>query len=303
MAHAHDPDHGHPHHAHHAPPPGDWRYAVGIVLNLGFVGVEAVVGVISHSTALLADAGHNLSDVLGLVLAGGAAWLARRPPTARRTYGYGKATVLAAVLNGLLLIFISGGLAVEAIQRLGDPQPVRAGLVMITAAIGVAINGGTALLFMGHAHDVNARGAFLHMAADTAVSAGVIVAAFIISLTAAHWIDPAVTLVVVAIIVLGAWGVLKEATDLAMDAAPRGVDLDAVSAHIAAQPGVTAIHDLHVWGLSTTARALTVHVVRPDGADDDAFLHALCHDLDHRFGIEKVTVQIERRSDEGCVAS
>ncbi len=300
----HAPDHGHDHvHAHHAPPPGDWRYGVGIALNLGFVGVEAFVGVISHSTALLADAGHNLSDVLGLVLAGGAAWLARRPPTARRTYGYGKATVLAAVLNGLLLIFISGGLAVEAIQRLGDPQPVRAGLVMATAAVGVLINGGTALLFMGHAHDVNARGAFLHMAADAAVSAGVIVAALVISLTGANWIDPAVTLVVVVIIILGAWGVLREATDLAMDAAPRGVDLDAVAGFIQAQPGVAAIHDLHVWGLSTTRHALTVHVVRPEGGDDDAFLHDLCHDLDHRFGIAKVTVQIERASDEGCVAT
>lgn len=300
MAHAHDNGH---HHAHHAPPPGDWRYGVGIALNLGFVMVEVIVGLISHSTALLADAGHNLSDVLGLVLAGSAAWLARRPPSGRRTYGYGKATVLAAVANGLLLIFISGGLALEAIQRLGDPQPVRAGLVMITAAVGVLINGGTAMLFMGHGHDVNARGAFLHMAADAAVSAGVIVAAFAISLTGADWIDPAVTLVVVAIIVLGAWGLLREATDLAMDAAPRGVDLDAVSAFIAARPGVTAIHDLHVWGLSTTEHALTVHVVRPDAAGDDAFLHALCHDLDHQFGIAKVTVQIERGAGEGCVAS
>lgn len=277
------------------------RYLIGIGLNLAFVFAEAAAGFLAHSTALLADASHNLSDVLGLVLAGGAAWLAKRPAAGRRTYGFGKATILAAVANGWLLVFACGALALEAVQRFADPQPIATGMVMAVAAVGVIINGATAMLFMGHGHDMNARGAFLHMLADAGVSAGVIAAAFAISLTGAHWIDPAVSVVIIAIILAGTWGLLRDSSNLALDAAPLHMDLAAIQAFLQARAGVTEVHDLHVWAMSTTQNALTVHLVRPTpNGDDDAFLNALCHDLDHRFGISHVTVQIERGQALHC---
>jgi cobalt-zinc-cadmium efflux system protein len=301
MAHDHH-GHDHGHHHHHAPPAGglDRRYLIGIVLNLGFVAAEAAAGFLAHSTALLADASHNLSDVLGLALAAGAAWLAKRPATEARTYGFGKATILAALGNGLMLVFACGALALEAARRFADPAPIETGMVMAVAAVGVLVNGATAMLFFRHGDDMNARGAFLHMAADAAVSAGVIVAALVIGATGWLWIDPTASLVIIVIILAGTWGLLKDAFNLALDAAPRSVDVAQVRAMLEAQDGVTDVHDLHVWAMSTTEHALTAHVVRPDRNDDDAFLKTVCHELDHAFGIDHVTLQIERGALTGC---
>jgi cobalt-zinc-cadmium efflux system protein len=246
---------------------GDWRYAVGLVVNLLFVGIEFGAGIFSNSTALMADAGHNLSDVLGLAMAGGAAWLARRAASQSKTYGYGKATVLAALGNALLLIFACGAIAFEAVRRLAEPAPVESGLIMIVAAIGFFINLGTALLFMRDQHaDLNAKGAYLHMMADAAVSIGVVLAGGLIWLTGWSLIDPVVSLGIVAVILIGTWGLLKDSVNLALDAAPRGVDVAKVREAFLALPGVTAVHDLHVWGMSTTETALTAHLVheRPD---------------------------------------
>ena len=261
MAHDHAPhehgeghdghDHGHDHahgpggHHHHAAP-DDWRYAVGLIANLAFVIIEFTYGVISQSTALIADAGHNLSDVLGLGLAGGAAWLARRAATRRRTYGYRKATVLAALGNAVLLIFACGAIAIEAGRRLFDPTEVASTTVMIVAGIGFVINLGTALLFLSsRKHDLNARGAWLHMIADAAVSLGVVVAGGLMLLTGFDWIDPLVGLVIVAVILWGTWGLLTESLDMALDTAPAGLDVDAVRAALEALPGVTQAHHLH----------------------------------------------------------
>lgn len=301
MAHSH---HGHDHHHHHHHGPadtGDWRYGVGVGLNLAMVAVEAVAGVLAHSTALLADASHNLSDVLGLVMAGVAAWLARRPARGRRTYGYSKATVLAALANALVLVFASGAIAWEAVRRLFQPQAVEPRLVMAVAAVGVVVNTATALMFLrGRKDDINVRGAFLHMAADAAVSAGVIVAGLAILLTGRTWIDPAVSLGIVVVIGLGTWGLLRESMALAMDAAPQGIDVEGVHALLEGADGVTEVHDLHVWGLSTTETALTAHLVRPQDGDDAALRRTLSHALAHRFGIGHATLQIERCRDDSC---
>jgi cobalt-zinc-cadmium efflux system protein len=296
----HDHGHGgHDHsahgHAHHHGPvdTGDWRYAVGLVVNLVFVGVEFGAGVWSGSTALLADAGHNLSDVLGLAMAGGAAWLARRQAGARRTYGYGKATVLAALANALLLIFACGAIALEAVRRLADPAPVESGVIMAVAAVGFVINLGTALLFMRDRHsDLNARGAYLHMMADAAVSIGVVLSGALILFTGWALVDPLVSLAIVAVILIGTWGLLKDSVNLALDAAPAGVDVAAIRAGLLDLPGVGAVHDLHVWGLSTTETALTAHLVhaRDDGPALLAEAQALART---RFGIGHVTLQLE----------
>jgi len=297
--HDHDHDHGHSHaHGpgghHHGPvDTGDWRYAVGLVVNLAFVGVEFGAGAFSGSTALMADAGHNLSDVLGLAMAGGAAWLARRASGSRNTYGYGKATVLAALANALLLIFACGAIAFEAVRRLAEPAPVMSGLIMGVAAIGFVINLGTALLFMRDQHsDLNARGAYLHMMADAAVSIGVVMAGAVIMFTGWSIIDPLVSLAIVAVIFFGTWGLLKDSVNLAMDAAPRGVDVGAVRAALLTLPGVTAVHDLHVWGLSTTETALTAHLCheRPDAPALLAEAHAL---IRRSFSISHSTLQLE----------
>lgn len=261
--------------------------------------VEAIAGLIAHSTALLADAGHNLSDVLGLALAGGAAWLARRPAGGRRTYGYAKATVLAALANALFLIFACGGIVWEAVRRFGEPEAIKPGLVMAVAAAGVVVNTATALMFVaGRKNDVNIRGAFLHMAADAAVSAGVIVAGLVIALTGWDWVDPATSLVIVAIIFIGTWGLLRESVNLALDAAPAGVDLKRLQTYLEGGDGVVEVHDLHVWAMSTTKTALTVHIVRPDGADDEAYRQEVLGVLRDEFGVGHATLQIERARDE-----
>lgn len=301
MGHDHDHGHAHGHGAHHhghGSPPDDWRYGLGIGLNLAFVAAEAVAGYFANSTALFADAGHNLSDVLGLALAGGAAWLARRPSAERRTYGFGKATVFAALINGLLLVFACGAIVLEAAHKLMNPQPVRESLVIVTAAVGVLINGGTALLFMrGREADANLRAAFLHMASDTLISVGVIASGAVVLWTGALWLDPLVSLVIVAVVMLGAFGLLREAADMALDAAPRGVDVASIRRFLSEQPGVSEVHDLHVWAMGAASAALTAHLVRPDAiGDDDAFLQAICEQTSRRFGIDHVTIQVERQA-------
>ena len=305
--HAHDHSghdhggHGHAHGHHHGPvDTGDWRYALGLIVNLAFVGIEFGAGVFSGSTALMADAGHNLSDVLGLAMAGGAAWLARRASGSQNTYGYGKATVLAALANALLLIFACGAIAIEAVRRLAEPAPVMSGLIMGVAAVGFVINLGTALLFMRDQHsDLNARGAYLHMMADAAVSIGVVVAGAVIMVSGWSIIDPLVSIVIVAVILWGTWGLLKDSVNLALDAAPRGVDVEAIRAAFLALPGVSAVHDLHVWGLSTTDTALTAHLVhdRPDASVLLAEAQTMART---RFAIRHTTLQLETGALPDC---
>jgi cobalt-zinc-cadmium efflux system protein len=291
--HSHAHDHKH-HHGHsHGPSSGGARYVIAIALNVGFVLIETAAGFYANSTALLADAGHNLSDVLGLALAGGAAWLAGRTTSARRTYGFGKATVLAALANALMLVLATGAITSEAVRRIAEPQSIKPDIVIIAATAGVLINGATALLFMRGRHDdVNTRGAFLHMAADAGVSLAVIIAGLIVWRTGISWIDPAVSLAIVAVILIGAWDLLKESLDLAMDAAPNSVDIAVVRKHLEAMDGVVAVHDLHVWAMSATQVALTAHLVRPQGGDD-AFIAQAGDSLAKAFGIGHSTLQIE----------
>ena len=295
--------HHHGHHHHHAPAAGgDPRWLIGIGLNAAFVAVEATAGIMGHSMALLADAGHNLSDVLSLALAGAAAWLARRPASARRTYGFGKATVLAALANALLLIFACGFIASEAIGRLLQPALPATGLMMGVAAAGVVVNGLTALLFSaGREHDANVRSAFLHMAADAGISAGVVIAGALILFTGQAWIDPVVSFAILVAILFGTWGLLREALDLAMDTAPAAVDVVAVRAFLESRPDVDGVHDLHIWPLSTTETALTAHLVRTRADGSDSFLRDVCEALHDRFGISHATLQLEAESLEGCM--
>ncbi len=296
--------HGHAHdhhdHAHHHPAPSDKRYTIAIALNLSFVAIEGAAGFFANSTALLSDATHNLSDVLGLALAGGAAWLAKQQAGEQRTYGFSKATVLAALANALVLVIACGGLLWEASSRLFAPEPTQPLLIMAVAAAGVAINGATAMLFLaGRKEDVNVRGAYLHMLADAGVSAAVIVAGALIYFTGMNWIDPAISVVVVLLILWGTWGLLKESLDLSLDAAPAHIDVAKVRDYLAAQPGVTAVHDLHVWAMGATKPALTAHLVRPEGGDD-AFLAKVADGITHKFGISHVTLQIERALRDDC---
>ena len=270
-------------------------FAIGVVLNLAFVIVEATAGFVSGSLALVTDAGHNLSDVLGLVLAWGAMILSARRASGRRPYGWRKSSILAALMNAILLLFAIGAVASEAIRRLGHPRTVEGSTIVLVAAIGLVVNGATAMLFhRGRGHDLNVRGAFLHMAADAAVSAGVVVSGLVISSTGWMWLDPAVSLVIVVVILLGTWGLLRESLDLAMDAVPPGVDPDAVRDYLCGLPGVTAVHDLHIWAMSTTENALTAHLVKPDPAGDDELVARAARELRERFRVGHVTLQWER---------
>lgn len=283
-------EHGHDH------GPGDYNraFAIGIALNIAFVIIEAVYGVLASSLALLADAGHNLSDVLGLLLAWGAMALARRKPTTRFTYGLRSSSIIAALANAMLLLVACGAIAWEAVQRFGSPAPVQSTTVMIVAGIGIAINGITALMFMsGRKNDLNIRGAFLHMAADAAVSLGVVLAGLAILLTGWHWIDPMISLVIVAVILVGTWGLLRDSINLALNAVPAGIDMAAVQVYLRDLPGVTDVHDLHVWGMSTSEAALTAHLVMPGGQPGDHFMAEAAEELEHRFGIHHTTLQIE----------
>lgn len=283
------------HSAHdHAPPDFERAFAIGIALNLAYVGGEAAAGVVSGSMALLADSGHNLGDVLGLVLSWAAAILSRREPSGRFTYGLRSSSILAALANAVILLVVTGGIAWEAVLRLTHPVPVASGIVVWVAAAGIAVNGGTALLFAsGRARDLNVKSAFMHMLADTFVTAGVVAAGVVIGVTHWLWLDPAVSLVVSAVIVVGTWRLLKSALGLALDAVPEGLDADAVRACLATVPGVAALHDLHIWGMSTTETALTCHLVMPGGHPGDAALAATTQQLYARFGIAHATIQIE----------
>ena len=298
--HGHGHGHGHGGH-HHAPADFGRAFAIGTFLNLVFVAAEITAGILSDSVALLADAGHNLSDVLGLLIAWGGAELAKRPASKRFTYGLRGSSILAALANGLLLLVAVGVILMEAVNRLSDPPPVAGGLVMLVAGIGIVVNGGTALLFARGRHgDVNIRGAYLHMAADAAVSAGVVVAGGLILWTGQTWIDPVISLVIVAVILWSTWGLLSESLVMAMGAVPARIDPDRVEAALAELPGVTRVHDLHIWPISTTEAALTAHLVIPGGHPGDAFLIALQHRLAHDFGIDHITVQIELGDGPEC---
>ena len=297
----HDHSHGGLGHVH-APKSFGRAFAIGTTLNLGFVVVEGAYGIVAGSMALLADAGHNLSDVLGLLIAWGAATLAKRQPKGKYTYGLRSSSILAAFLNALLLLVAITVIAVEAIGRFSEPAPVAGTTVMIVAGIGILINGATALLFMsGRKGDLNINGAFLHMAADAAVSAGVVAAGFAIVQTGWSWIDPVVSLVIVAVIAIGTWGLLRDSVNMSLQASPPGLDPQTVGAFLAGQPGVTAVHDLHVWPLSTTETALTVHLVMPGGYPGDRFTADLAVVLRQQFGIHHATVQIETDPDADCM--
>jgi cobalt-zinc-cadmium efflux system protein len=289
---SHNHSHGHDHDR------GDGNYnrafIISVALNTGFVIIEAVYGILANSLALLADAGHNLSDVLGLLLAWGASILARRRPTPRRTYGLRRSSILAALLNAAFLLVVSGGIGWEAIQRFREPAPVAAGTIMIVAAIGIAINTGSALMFLsGRERDLNIRGAFLHLVADAAVSVGVVLAGIAIIATGWLWFDPAVSLIVTVVILAGTWQLFQESLNLITDAVPAGIEPSLVRTYLAELPGVTGVHDLHIWAMSTTETALTVHLVMPAGHPGDAFLARVVRELHDNFGIEHTTLQVE----------
>lgn len=295
-------DHNHSHNGHsHAPADFGRAFAIGTVLNLGFVIVEGGAGFLTHSMALLADAGHNLSDVLGLLIAWGGAELAKRPASPRFTYGLRGSSILAALANAVLLFVAVGAILLEAIQRLSEPREVPGLTVMIVAGAGIVINLSTALLFArGRKGDVNIRGAYLHMAADAAVSAGVVVGAALMLLTGAEWIDPVVSLLIVVVILWSTWGLFTESLTMALQAVPKGINSAAVEAALADLPGVSRVHDLHIWPMSTTEAALTAHLVMPEGHPGDAFLIALQHRLAHDFRIDHTTVQIELGDGAEC---
>ena len=287
------------HQHNHAPPNYDRAFAAGIVLNVGFVVVEAVYGVLSDSLALLTDAGHNLSDVLGLVLAWGAAALARRRPSPRRTYGFSRATIIASLFSGLLLMGAVGAIGWEAVRRLMDPQEPAGLTIMVVAAIGVVVNTVTALFFLsGKDQDLNIRGAFLHMAADAAVSLGVVVSGAMILYLGFNWIDPVISLVIAAVIFLSTWGLLRDSLNLAVDAVPRNVDPEAVRGYLSSLAGVRDIHDLHIWPMSTTDTALTAHLVMDRFPSDDHFLDGVSRVLQERFSINHPTIQLEHSDSE-----
>jgi cobalt-zinc-cadmium efflux system protein len=290
--------HGHSHgpggHHHPAPDKVTTSLVVGVVLNSVFIVAEIFYGLVANSVALLADAFHNAGDVLGLVLVWVAIWLAKRQPSPRRTYGYLKTSIFAALLNAAILLVSSGAIAWEAALRLAEPQPIVEGTVIWVALIGVAINGFSAWLIQRQAgDDINMRGAFLHLAADAALSLGVVVAAVVIGWTGWLILDPLVSLVIVAVIAGATWGLLRDSVLLSLDAVPSGIDHQAVDAYLAGLPGVTGVHDLHIWPLSTTETAMTAHLVRPGAGHDDAFLAATAETLRERFNIGHATLQVE----------
>src|SRR6195952_5568613 len=299
----HDHDHDHSHAGHsHAPDNFGAAFAVGVALNTVFTVAELVFGYSANSLALVSDAVHNLSDVIALLLAWGGAWLAGKRPTDTHTYGYRRASILAALINAGLLLIAVGGIAVEAVNRIQEPAEVAGWTVVWVAALGIVVNGGTALMFMRGRHgDLNIRGAYLHMAADAGVSFGVVVAALVIMFTGWLWVDPAISLGIAMVVLASGWGLARDSVNLALDGVPRGIELSAVRDYLGALDGVSEIHDLHIWAMSTNETALTAHLVRPDGTDD-AFLHRVCEELAHRFNIHHATLQIET-SGEVCKLS
>lgn len=302
-AHSHDeaPDHRSGHGHSHAPASFSLAFAVGIALNTTFVGIEGVYGYFANSTALLADAGHNLGDVLGLLIAWAAAALSKRAPTPRYTYGLKGTSILAALFNAVLLLLTVGAIAWESIQRIGAPEPVSGKTVMVIAAIGIAVNGITAWLFASvRKGDINIRGAFVHMAADAAVAAGVVVAGAIILWTGWVVLDPIVSLGICAVIVWGTWSLLTESVQMSLAAVPEAVEVDKVRRYIEHLPGVSQLHDLHIWPMSTTETALTCHLVMPAGHPGDEFLMTACQRLAHDFSIGHATIQIETNINTVC---
>ena len=294
MGAGHNHNHGHAHGHTHAPKDFGRAFAIGVLLNSAFVLIEAGFGLWSGSMALVADAGHNLSDVMSLLIAWGAAYMSTRPANSRYTYGYKSSSILAALANAGLLLVALGAILFETIDRLFDPRPVEGWTMVAVAGVGIVINAATAMLFFsGRKHDLNIRGAYLHMAADALVSVGVVIAGVAILLTGAWWIDPVTSLVIVAIIGAGTWGLLKDSVKMGLLAVPDRIDEPAVRAFLSALPGVTAVHDLHIWPMSTTETALTAHLVMPGGYPGDTFLRDLAHELGHDFGIEHATVQVE----------
>jgi len=289
---AHNHHHGHDH--SHGTSFGR-AFAIGVTLNLSFVIIEALYGRIANSIALIADAGHNLGDVLSLLLAWGAAVLAQRQPTPSRTYGLRRASILAAVVNAAILLITLGGIAWEAIRRFGEPVDTNARTVMIIAAIGIAVNGVTAYLFATGHEDLNIRGAFQHMMADAVIALGVVLAGAAMLYTGWAWLDPAVSLVIAVVILVGTWSLLRDSVNLALDGVPAGIDCDRVSDYLCGLPEVAGVHDLHVWGMSTTEAALTAHLVmhEREAVIENKFLSETEHELHHRFGIEHVTLQLE----------
>lgn len=290
-------DHGH----HHAPKSFGTAFAIGIGLNLLFVAVEAGAGLWVNSMALLSDAGHNLSDVLGLVVAWAGAMMARTGSSPRFTYGLKKASILAALANAIFLLVAIGAIVAEAIRRLLNPEPTQGSVVMAVAAVGILVNGATALLFQsGRDHDINIRGAFLHMAADALVSVGVVIAGYAILVSGKAWIDPVVSLLVAAAILWGTMGLLKESVWMSLAGVPSGIDVAEVQSVLAAIPGVEAVHDLHVWPMSTTENALTAHLYAPGIASTDALLSTARSTIEHKFGIHHSTLQIETVDTSDC---
>jgi cobalt-zinc-cadmium efflux system protein len=303
--HSHDHhDHGHHHHGHghsHAPASFGRAFAIGITLNAGFVILEVVYGVFAHSLALVADAGHNLSDVFGLLLAWGAIAWARRRPTARHTYGWRRSSVLAALCNAVFLLVSVGIIGWEALRRLREPVAVEAHTMIWVSVAGIAVNTITALMFMaGRKGDLNIRAAFLHMTADAVISAGVVVAGIVISFTGWLWLDPAVSLVLVGVIVAGTWGLLRDSVNLSLDAVPSGIDVAEVREYLARLPAVVDVHHLHVWGLSTSEAALTAHLVLAAEATDNQLLCSIEHELEERFNIGHATIQFEAAGQPEC---
>jgi cobalt-zinc-cadmium efflux system protein len=278
-------------------------FAIGVILNIAYVIAQVSFGLFGHSLALLADAGHNFGDVLGLVLAWGASYLAKQPATEKRTYGWRRTSIMAALLNAIFLLVAVGAITWEAVRRFAQHQDVDANIVIGVAAIGVVLNGITAWLFMaGRKRDLNIRGAFTHMAADAAISAGVVVAGLAIRFTGLSWLDPLTSIVINIIIVIGTWSLLRDSFNLAMDAVPEHVDLVAVRKYLAALPNVTAVHDLHIWAMSTTEVAMTAHLVMPNENGGDIFLRDVCTSLQRSFGIEHATIQIEQNAETCSLA-
>ncbi|MCH4171236.1 MAG: cation diffusion facilitator family transporter [Lactobacillus sp.] len=276
-------------------------FKIGILLNISFVVIEGGFGLATNALSLLADAGHNLSDVLGLLVSWVAVILSQRERTDRLTYGYKKSSILAALFNAVFLLVAIGGIVVEAIQRLQNPQPVLENDVMVVAAIGIVINGFTAWLFMKDQHkDLNVKGAFIHMAGDAAISVGVVFAALIMKFTNWFWLDPVFSLVIALVILISTWGLLKSATELSLDAVPQSIDLQKVKSFIQTQDTVTSVHDLHIWAMSTTENALTAHVIRTTLNHNNDFIRRLDHELTHNFDLNHTTIQVElgKISDE-----
>jgi cobalt-zinc-cadmium efflux system protein len=295
----HDHDHSHAHGVVHTHAPDSFgiAFAVGVALNMAIVIAELVFGYAANSLALMADAAHNFSDVIGLLLAWGAAWLAMRRPTQQYTYGYRRASILAALINAGMLLIAVGGIIVEALRRFQDPGAVAGRTVIYVAILGIVVNGATALLFMRGRHgDLNIRGAYLHMIADAGVSFGVVVAALLIMWTGWLWVDPAVSLGIAAVILASGWGLARDSVNLALDGVPKGIDIAEVESYLRERKGVIEVHDLHIWAMSTNETALTAHLVRPGGLDD-GFLSNVCDELSHRFRIAHATIQIEASAD------